>query len=192
MRLSRRCLFLLAFSVFGFPVCSPAQPVPPKVARAPAEATLIPLSANWRMDGDVPVHALLISLQGLANRGNPCLYLEYPKDWQWEIVRPLEDFLAKRHGVKFDRLAQDDADAALARFGHYARGYVVWDKAVRSSLIVAFTIAGVEDALVVSADLIPLAEKHGLRKIADLRGLFTGRPDHEIYQWAYDHYWARC
>jgi hypothetical protein len=140
----------------------------------------------------VPVHALLISLQGLANRDAPRVYLEYPLDWQWEIVRPLEGFLEKRHGVKFDRLGLDDANAALARFARYTKGYVVWDKAVRTSLIVAFTIAGVEDAVVVSEDLIPLVEQHGLKKIADLRGRFTGQPDHVIYQWAYDQYWARC
>jgi len=169
-----------------------AQPVPHRVDKAPASATLIPLSENWRMDGDVPVHALLISLQGLANREYPRLYLEYPKDWQWEIVHPLIGFMERRHGVKFDRLGQDDADAALARFAKYAKGYVVWDKAVRSSLIVAFTISGVEDAVVVNEDLAPLAEKHGLKKLVDLRGQFTGQPDHEIYQWAYDHYWAKC
>jgi hypothetical protein len=66
---------------------------PKKVAHAPATATLVPLSENWRMDGDIPVHALLISLQGLANRDQPRLYLEYPTHWQWEIVRPLEAFL---------------------------------------------------------------------------------------------------
>ena len=182
----RSLLFFLLVSV-----CA-AQPVPHRVDRAPATATLIPLSQNWRMDGDVPVHALLLSLQGLANRDYPRVYLEYPKDWQWEIVHPLIGFLERRHGVKFTRLGQDDADAALAQFGKFAKGYVVWDRAVRSSLIVAFTISGVEDALVVSENLIPLAEKHGLKKVADLRGLFTGKPDHEIYQWAYDHYWSRC
>ncbi len=169
-----------------------AQPIPTKVDRAPATATLIPLSSNWRLDGDVPVHALLISLQGLANREAPRVYLEYPADWQWEIVRPLEGFLERRHGVKFERLGQDDADAALTRFGRFAKGYVVWDRAVRASLIVAFTISGVEDAVVVSPDLIPLVEKHGLKCLADLRGKFAGQPDHAIYQWAYDHYWARC
>ncbi|MCX6952857.1 MAG: GxGYxYP family putative glycoside hydrolase, partial [Verrucomicrobia bacterium] len=169
-----------------------AQPAPKKVERAPATATIIPLSENWRMDGDVPVHALLISLQGLANREIPRVYLEYPKNWQWEIVHPLVGFLEKRHGIKFDRLGMDDADAALARFGQYAKGCVVWDKAVRSSLIVAFTVAGLEDAVVVNADQLPLAQKHGLTIITDLRGQFTGQPDHVIYQWAYDKYYARC
>jgi hypothetical protein len=180
----------LALLVAAAPLA--AQPAPKKVDRAPATATLIPLSENWRMDGDVPVHALLISLQGLANRDLPRVYLEYPKSWQWEIVHPLIGFLERRHHVAFDRLAMDDADAALARFARYAKGCVVWDRSVRSSLIVAFTIAGVEDAVVVSEDLLPLAQKHGLKPITDLRGQFTGQPDHVIYQWAYDRYYARC
>jgi hypothetical protein len=165
---------------------------PKKVERAPATATLIPLSQNWRMDGDVPRHSLLIALQGLANRDYPRLYLEYPKDWQWEIVHPLRDFLEKRHGVKWERLPSDDVDGALTRFAKYARGVVVWDKDVRSSLIVAFTIAGVEDLVPVNADLLPLAEKHGLKVVVDLRGKFTGQTDAQIYQWAYDQYFERC
>ena len=169
-----------------------AHPAPKQVERAPAAATLIPLSENWRMDGDVPVHSLLISLQGLANRDQPRVYLEYPLNWQWEIVHPLRDFLTRRHGIQFERLGVDDADAALTRFAKFARGCVVWDKAVRSSLIVAFTIAGVEDLVVVNEDLLPLAQKHGLAPRVDLRGKFTGQPDHVIYQWAYDQYHARC
>jgi hypothetical protein len=165
---------------------------PKKVAQAPASATLVPLSENWRMDGDIPVHALVISLQGLANRDQPRLYIEYPKTWQWEIVRPLATFLEKRHGVKFDRLGLNDADAVLARFAKHANGVVVWDKAVRSSLIVAFTVAGVEDLAVVSADQLPLAAKHGLKPVVDLRGKFTGQTDAQIYQWAYDQYFERC
>lgn len=165
---------------------------PKKVAQAPATAALVPLSENWRMDGDIPVHALIISLQGLANRDQPRLYIEYPKTWQWEIVRPLETFLEKRHGVKFDRLGLNDADAVLARFAKYSKGVVVWDKAVRSSLIVAFTIAGVEDLAVVSADQLPLAAKHGLKPVVDLRGRFTGQTDAQIYRWAYDQYFERC
>jgi hypothetical protein len=185
----RRLTFILVLAV-AFPLF--AQPAPKQVSRAPATATLIPLSENWRLDGDVPIHALLISLQGLANRDQPRVYLEYPRNWQWEIVHPLIGFLEKRHGIHFDRLNPNDADAALTQFSKYAKGCVVWDKAVRSSLIVAFTIAGVEDLVVVSEDHLSLAAKHGLKPVVDLRGQFTGQPDHEIYRWAYDRYFDRC
>ena len=189
---SRACVLLAAGVLGRLGPAMLAQPAPRQVDHAPATATLIPLSENWRLDGDVPVHALLISLQGLANRDQPRLYLEYPKNWQWEIVHPLRDFLEKRHGIHFDRLGIDDADAALSRFARFTKGCVVWDKSVRSSLIVAFTIAGLEDLVVVNEDLLPLAQKHGLKPLVDLRGKFTGQPDHVIYQWAYDHYYARC
>lgn len=188
--MNRRFLLLFALLLAATPLV--AQPVPQKVGRAPASATLIPLSENWRLDGDVPVHASLISLQGLANRGTPRVYLEYPKSWQWEIVHPLIGFLQKRHGVKFDRLATNDLDAALTRFKNVTKGVVVWDKAVRTSLIVAFTVAGLEDLLVVNEDQLALATKHGLKIVVDLRGKFTGQNDAQIYQWAYDQYWARC
>jgi len=188
--LSRVFSLLLACACATLALAQPAGTV--KAARAPATATLIPLSENWQMTGDLPVHALLISLQGLANRTAPRLYLEYPKTWQWEIVHPLIGFLERRHGVKFDRLGLDDADAALTRFAAHSKGVVVWDKAVRSSLIVAFTIAGVEDLVVVNEDQIALAAAHGLKPVVDLRGRFTGQPDHVIYQWAYDQYWTRC
>ncbi len=206
MRFSLALVTLLAASsVLSGAAADPsliARLEPKKVARAPATATLVPLSENWRLDGDLPVHALLISLQGLANRDYPRLYLEYPKSWQWEIVRPLVTFLEKRHGVKFDRLeptgadlsavALAKADAALGRFAKYAKGVVVWDKSVRSSLIVAFTVAGVEDLVVVSEDQLALAAKHGLKPVVDLRGKFTGQTDAQIYSWAYDQYFERC
>ncbi len=188
----KRSLLFLAGLTLGLTAPLMAQPLPQRVAKAPAQATIVPLSENWRMDGDIPTNVLLISLQGLANREAPRLYLEYPKHWQWEIVRPLETFMERRHGTTFERLGLNDADAALDRFARYAKGYVVWDHDVRSSVNVAFTAAGVLDAVVVSEELIPLAEKHGLKKREDLRGIFRGKSDFEIYSWAVDKYWDRC
>jgi hypothetical protein len=213
--MSRLSTFLLAAALLALPAA--AQPRLAQVERAPESAVILPLSGNWRLDGDVPAHALLLSLQGLANRGAPRLYLEYPKDWQWEIVHPLRDFLARRHGIRWERIdpaaaaatakadpsgaaekaapsteASAKVDAALARFASHAKGCVVWDKSVRTSLIVAFTIAGLEDLVVVNEDLLPLARRHGLEPKVDLRGRFTGQPDHVIYQWAFDRYFARC
>jgi hypothetical protein len=80
----------------------------------------------------------------------------------------------------------------LAKFGSAAKGTVIWDKGIRASLIVAYTISGVEDLLVINEDQIELAAKHGLQTVIDLRGKFTDQPDHVIYQWAYDEYYDRC
>ena len=154
------------------------------------EAYVIQMSEDWTIEGDLPKHALLLSLQGLVNRESPQLYFEYMPSWPWKITKPLKEFYERRHGFAFNPL--DTPTDALKRFAEAAKGYVVWDKKERTSLIVAFTIAGVEDLVIVSEELIPLVEKFGLREKVDLRGVFTGQPDHEIFQWAYDRYWERC
>jgi hypothetical protein len=157
---------------------------------APKEAWLVPVKDNWEISGALPENSLILSLQGLANTDAPRVYIEYPEAWHFHDFLPLKDFYAKRHGIKFTRLATPEA--ALASLGRFARGYVVWDRNARASLNVAFTAAGVHRAVVVDESLIPLAEKHGLKCLADFRGLFVGQTDLQVYQWAYDRYWKDC
>ncbi len=145
---------------------------------------------DWNVTGGLPEKALLLSLQGLANRESPQLYIIHPPEYQWEITGPLFSFYERKHGVKFTELKT--ADEALARFARAAKGYVVWDPAVGATMNVAFTIAGLEDALVVTPALIASVEKHGLKKIDDLRGRYTGQTDAQIYADAVKRYWARC
>ncbi len=178
--------FLFAAAVLA-PV---AHAVPGVTGPAPKEAWLIPVKGNWQISGALPENAFLIGLQGLANTDAPRVYIEYPEDWHFHDFNPLKDFYAQRYGIKFTRLATPEA--ALAELGHFAKGYVVWDRHVRPSLNVAFTAAGVLRAVVVDESLIPLAEKHGLKPLADFRGKFTGQTDLQIYRWAYNEYWSRC
>lgn len=155
-----------------------------------ADAYVMHFDLNWLVAEGLPEKAMLISLQGLANREAPRLYIVHPPAFQWEITEPLFEFYQRKHHVNFTDIPT--ADAALTLFSKYAKGYVVWDKTVGASLNVAFTIAGLKDAVVVSEDLIPLVEKHGLKQIDDLRGVYTGMSDAEIYQDSYDKYWAQC
>ena len=157
---------------------------------SPKEACVMQMSEDCAIDGDLPTHALLLSLQGLVNRQGPQLYFEYQPSWPWKITKPLREFYESRHGFTFTELKTPKE--ALARFSKSAKGYVVWDKSARTSLIVAFTLAGLEDVVVVSEELIPLVEQYGLKQVVDLRGTFTGMPDHQIYQIAMDRYWDRC
>ncbi len=145
---------------------------------------------DWKVAGGLPEKALLVSLQGLANRTAPQLYVVHPPDFQWEITGPLFDFYQRKHGVKFTEVKT--AEEALSRFARHAKGYVVWDPAVSATMNVAFTIAGLEDALVVTAGQIPLVQAHGLRQTDDLRGRYTGQTDAQIYADAVTRYWARC
>ena len=154
------------------------------------EAWVMHFDLDWKVASGLPEKAMLISLQGLANRDEAQLYIVHPPDFQWEITEPLYDFYKRKHGVSYTELST--ADEALDQFKSSTKGYVVWDKTIGATLNVAFTIAGLEDAVVVSEELIPLVEKHGLQKIDDLRGRYTGQSDAEIYGDAIDRYWAQC
>jgi hypothetical protein len=179
--------YLLLTAVLLVPELSarPGQP-----GTAPKEAWLMAVKNNWEITGALPENLLLIGLQGLANTDAPRVYIEYPEDWKFRDFNPLKDFYATRYGIKFTRL--ETPDAALAALGQFARGYVVWDRQVRSSIYVALTAAGVLRAAVVDESLIPLAEQHGLKLLADFRGQFTGQTDLQICRWALDRYWQDC
>lgn len=154
------------------------------------DAWVMRFDLDWKVASGLPEKAMLVSLQGLANRDEAQLYIIHPDDFQWEITEPLYDFYKRKHGIRFAEIP--DAQSALKRFKSSAKGYVVWDTEVGASLNVAFTIAGLEDAIVVSEDLIPLVRKQGLKEIDDLRGRYTGKSDAEIYGDAIDRYWDRC
>ena len=179
----RRLLFILvsflSFTAAGFS----AQPV----ARA---AWVMRFDGDWLVAKGMPEKAMLVSLQGLANRASPQLYIVHPKDFQWEITEPLFEFYQRKHGVVFTEVKT--ADEALALFAKHAKGYVIWDPAVSATMNVAFTIAGLEDALIVTAAQVAQVEAQGLKQIDDLRGRYNGRTDAQIYADAYTRYWARC
>jgi len=180
-RIIKSALFyLLILSVFA----GTAQASPSK------DAWVMHFDGDWNTAGGMPEKALLISLQGLANRDEARLYIVHPPDFQWEITEPLYDFYKRKHGIHFKEITS--TDKALKRFKKYAKGYVVWDKEIGTTSNVAFTIAGLEDAIVVTEDLIPLVEKHGLKPIDDLRGRYTGQTHAEIYADAIERYWDRC
>jgi hypothetical protein len=167
-----------------------AAVTPAARAEAPIRAFVMHFDGDWRIAGGLPEKAMLIGLQGLANRNAPRLYIVHAADFPWEITGPLCEFYKERYGVAFHELTTPDQ--ALAAFPGVARGYVVWDPSVPPTLNVAFTIAGLEDALVVDPSLIALAQRHGLRRIDDLRGRYKGMTDAQIYADARARYWARC
>ncbi len=155
-----------------------------------ASAYMMRIEDNWEIDGKLPVNAFLISLQGLANDGAPRLYFVYPEKWDFLYTPTVLDYYKEKRNYSFVELRSPEA--ALKAFKAHVKGYVVWDKAVRTSLMVAYTVAGLEKAVVVSEEMIPMAEKEGLKPVADFRGKFAGMKDFEIFTWAYDQYWKRC
>ena len=154
------------------------------------DAFYMEMSDNWTMDADLPEQVALITLQGVVNQESPLLYFVYGPKWDFRFTDEIKDYYEAKKQFTFKQLKS--FRAALKAFEGKVHNYVVWDKAERTSLIVSFTVAGLEDAIVVSEEFIPLMEESGLKQVADFRGKFTGMSDVEIYQWAYDEYWDRC
>jgi len=154
------------------------------------EAYYMQLEDGWTIGGKLPEQVLLITLQGVANMQDPILYFIYPPNWPFTYTQAVFDFYKNERNYTFTELRT--VEMALSRLKDRVSGYVVWDKEERTSLIVAFTVCGLEKTVAVSEELIPLVEKLGLPMVEDFRGKFTGMNDAEIYQWAYDRYWDRC
>ena len=129
-------------------------------------------------------------MQGIANRDAANIYLLYPKNHEHPNSKAVLDYYQHRHHVKTTNY--DDAADLVKQYQHYLHGYVVWDRDVLPSLMVAFTVAGLKDALIVSEHELALAKELGLKKIADFRGQFTGQTDAEIFKWAIEKYWDDC
>jgi hypothetical protein len=138
-------------------------------------AFVMQLPDNWEIKGQLPTQAFLVSLQGLANDGAPRLYFYYPKDYPYGYTKNLKNYYEKTYGFDFKELLRPED--ALHTFRSHVKGYVVWDPAVRTSLTVAFTVAGLSRAVVVSPDQIPMAEHEGLQKVEDFRGKLQGKTD---------------
>ncbi|MBN1543530.1 hypothetical protein JW992_15420 [candidate division KSB1 bacterium] len=155
-----------------------------------AEAFVMELEDDWRVDGKLDHQAFLIGLQGLANANGANLYFLFPESWDFNYTPAVYDFYRQDRFYNFRKLTS--LAQALKTFRDKVKGYVVWDKEVRTSLIVAFTIAGLEKAVIVSEEMIPLVRAAGLEPVENLVGRFTGMSDVKIYQWAYDRYWQRC
>jgi hypothetical protein len=127
------------------------------------------------------------TMQGVINRESPRLYLlstKAPRPQYWLDIFSKEGRWLE--GRERKPLATLDDIRALA--GPSLKGAVIWDPAVPASLNVATTMAGIEDAVVLSPDMADKAGAWGLPVRADLRGKFTGAETgsakNDAYRWA--------
>ncbi len=136
--------------------------------------------------------AALVSLQGILNRDAPVLYVcnpNYGKPEYWlELLSRDGRWLQGREHRKLPDL---DAVYQLARGS--LRGAVVWDPDVPATINLATTIAGVEDAVMLSPEMADkYLAKWNLKIVKDLRGMFTGQETgskkNDAYRWAIREY----
>ena len=126
--------FLLLFTAVALTGCLADESTPP--AR---EARVMHFDLDWNVAGGLPEKAMLVSLQGLANREAPQLYIIHPPDFQWEITEPLYEFYQRKHDVTFTEI--ETAEEALALFSGSARGYVIWDTTVGASQTLSIQVS---------------------------------------------------
>ncbi len=126
-------------------------------------------------------HLALLTLQGLASREEPRLYVVLSDlDAEWlEVVRGV--------GVELRPASLDEAARELA---DCADGCVVYDPEVPDTLNVATTMAGLYRLAVVHPSDVEWARGLGLEVVEDLRGRFRSKL--EAYEWAYEELWPEC
>lgn len=148
------------------------------------------MADDWDINSRLPDQACLISLQGIVNEQKPNLYFTFGPQFPFNYTEDLRNYLEREKHFTFTTI--NSLEQALAIFKDRLKGYIVWDKKERTSLIVAYTLAGLEKGIVITEEMIPLAQRYGLKVIDDFRNRFNGWPDHRIYRWAKEKYWSRC
>ena len=132
------------------------------------------------------------TLQGITNRDGPVVYLMAGRPGYWlELFSKPGEWLAGR-----ERKPLASLDDLVSLAGDRLKGAVIWDPAVPATANVGTTIAGVEDAVVLSPELAAqYVGKWGLPVTMDLRGEFdgseTGSAKNDAYRWAIREYLAK-
>jgi len=126
---------------------------------------------------------LLTTLQGVVNRRKPALYFLYDQGADTPDERWLAGFDADKVTLHADALS------LIAAYRDRAAGAIVYDPEVPDSINVATTLAGLENAVVATAEQ---AARYGFPIIEDLRARFTGQDKVQIYRWQLEHLWPRC
>ena len=123
----------------------------------------------------------LVTLQGLANREGPNLYVIFKDvDAVW-LANAAEDL-----GIEVSFAQLDDA---VKMFAGRASGYVLYDPALPDTINVGTTLCGVYNAVLVHPAWVGWLEGLGVkRKLFDLRGNFSDRVS--AYEWAFLNLWG--
>lgn len=123
---------------------------------------------------------LLTTLQGIVNRKRPALYFAYDDsgvDNAW------------LDGIDVPKTVHDQPLELVAAYRDQVKGAIVYDPEVRDTINIATTLAGLEDAVVATAEQ---AKTYDLKIIKDLRGQFEGQDKTQIYRWQLEQLWPQC
>jgi hypothetical protein len=111
------------------------------------------------------VRLAAVSLQGLVNRDSARIYLT-ERQSRW-----LLDFY-KQQGIIKNELVYTNIYTLLKDFKKYFKGAVVFDASKSFTINLASNIAGIEDRVIISADMLTLFKRH-LGADVDIKDLRT-------------------
>ncbi|HEX7064785.1 MAG TPA: GxGYxYP domain-containing protein, partial [Bacillales bacterium] len=125
---------------------------------------------------------MFATLQGIVNRERPRIYL-IEDDYEEGKYTWLND-LNVPYTMKSPR-------NLLLKYKHEISGVVIYDPAVRDTINVATTMAGLKNAVVASPELAKKLKKspYNLKVVEDLRGRFKNGLD--AYKWQFENLWPK-
>jgi hypothetical protein len=152
------------------------------------------------------------SLQGLVNRDQPSLFLDYgvyddPESrktneafisedlWQEKF----RDFLGRQDRLNLtayekmypiEEQNENDLEEVVKQFIPILKGFVIWDPEQEDSINIAIMLSSLENLLPISPDHIDWAKQFDLPILHDLRGRWKNRI--VMYSWALENLFSRC
>ena len=128
------------------------------------------------------VKVMMAVLQGLVNREEPQMMV-YEKGWQKEKW-------AEELGLSAELPV--DCLAIVNKYKAYVKGLIICDENIIDTINIATTMAGFEDALVVTNRLAEILTKepYNFSIIEDLNGKFKDKL--EVYDYALKNIWPNC
>ena len=152
------------------------------------------------------------ALQGLVNRREPVLFLDYgiyddptarrtnevfldDENWYGKfraLLGPQDQrnltYYQKEHAA--DSAPLKSLSAAVEKYHNHLNGCVVWEAALPDTVNIALMLAAQEDLLPVEASDLEWAQQMNLPLIHDLRGRWTDRV--ALYRWAFAELFPKC
>ncbi|KKL20530.1 hypothetical protein LCGC14_2454530, partial [marine sediment metagenome] len=176
MSVQSRCVLLLAtatiLSLLG--VSATARAMDPGVQTGAANVIYTYTLAHDPTPQSYDEAVTVACLQGIINRDAPRVYVLSRKDNRPQYwMKVLSGEGRWLHGKTLNPLADLDSLVQMAR--PQLKGAIIWDPDVPASINVATTMAGVEDAVVLSPEYAEkYLERWNLPVLDDLRDRFTG------------------
>ena len=136
---------------------------------------------------------LVLSLQGNTNRDSAHLYIIWEDVWDHITslsTTPTERWLEYYESKGWITYGSLSMDSALNKYKNDVSGYIIYDPNFRHSINIAFSMGGIDSAIVAHPDFINKLDSLEIPQIRDLRGMWSDSI--EAYIWQRDSLFPYC